>query len=69
MNGALDGVRIIDVSRVLAGPFCSMILGDLGAEVIKIEHHESGDETRGWGPHSQAGKAPTIYAPIEISKA
>ncbi|HBI04578.1 MAG TPA: CoA transferase, partial [Paenibacillaceae bacterium] len=50
MAGALDGIRIIDASRVLAGPFCSMILGDLGAEVIKIEHYESGDETRGWGP-------------------
>lgn len=50
VKGALDGIRIIDVSRVLAGPFCSMILGDLGAEVIKIEHHESGDETRHWGP-------------------
>ena len=50
MKGALDGIRILDVSRVLAGPFCSMILGDLGAEVIKIEHNASGDETRGWGP-------------------
>ncbi|MEY2195427.1 CaiB/BaiF CoA transferase family protein [Neobacillus sp. BF23-41] len=50
MRGALDGIRILDVSRVLAGPFCSMILGDLGAEVIKIEHYASGDETRGWGP-------------------
>ena len=50
MKGALDGIRILDVSRVLAGPFCSMILGDLGAEVIKIEHYTSGDETRGWGP-------------------
>lgn len=50
MKGALDGIRIIDVSRVLAGPFCSMILGDLGAEVIKIEHYKTGDETRGWGP-------------------
>ncbi|MEH7377881.1 CaiB/BaiF CoA transferase family protein [Neobacillus drentensis] len=50
MKGALDGIRILDVSRVLAGPFCSMILGDLGAEVIKIEHYASGDETRGWGP-------------------
>lgn len=48
--GALEGVRIIDLSRVLAGPFCTMILGDLGAEIIKIEHHENGDETRGWGP-------------------
>ena len=50
MVGALEGVRIIDLSRVLAGPFCTMILGDLGAEVIKIEHNENGDETRGWGP-------------------
>ncbi|WP_066062040.1 CaiB/BaiF CoA transferase family protein [Neobacillus soli] len=50
MKRALDGIRILDVSRVLAGPFCSMILGDLGAEVIKIEHYVSGDETRGWGP-------------------
>ncbi|WP_433957823.1 CaiB/BaiF CoA transferase family protein [Cytobacillus horneckiae] len=50
MSRALEGVRIIDASRVLAGPFCTMILGDLGAEVIKIEHHQSGDETRGWGP-------------------
>jgi crotonobetainyl-CoA:carnitine CoA-transferase CaiB-like acyl-CoA transferase len=50
VKGALDGIRILDASRVLAGPFCSMILGDLGAEVIKIEHYASGDETRGWGP-------------------
>jgi crotonobetainyl-CoA:carnitine CoA-transferase CaiB-like acyl-CoA transferase len=50
VKGALDGIRILDVSRVLAGPFCSMILGDLGAEVIKIEQYSSGDETRGWGP-------------------
>ncbi|MFS0785465.1 CaiB/BaiF CoA-transferase family protein [Shouchella sp. 1P09AA] len=50
MRGALEGMRIIDTSRVLAGPFCSMILGDLGAEVIKIEHVRNGDETRSWGP-------------------
>jgi crotonobetainyl-CoA:carnitine CoA-transferase CaiB-like acyl-CoA transferase len=50
VKGALDGIRILDASRVLAGTFCSMILGDLGAEVIKIEHYASGDETRGWGP-------------------
>lgn len=55
--GALDGIRIIDASRVLAGPFCSMILGDLGAEVIKIEHYESGDETRGWGPPFVKGES------------
>lgn len=55
--GALEGVRIIDLSRVLAGPFCTMILGDLGAEVIKIEHCENGDETRGWGPPFVSGES------------
>lgn len=55
--GALEGIKIIDVSRVLAGPFCSMILGDLGAEVIKIEHYKTGDDTRGWGPPFVEGES------------
>jgi crotonobetainyl-CoA:carnitine CoA-transferase CaiB-like acyl-CoA transferase len=46
----LTGVRVLDVSRVLAGPFCGQVLGDLGADVIKVEHPNSGDETRTWGP-------------------
>lgn len=50
MAGALEDVRVLDLSRVLAGPYCSMILGDLGADVIKVERPEVGDETRQWGP-------------------
>jgi CoA:oxalate CoA-transferase len=50
MTRPLDGVRVLDLSRVLAGPYCSMILGDLGAEVIKVEEPPNGDEARQVGP-------------------
>ena len=53
MTGALNNIKILDLSRVLAGPYCSMILGDLGAEVIKVEAPGGSDETRGWGPPFQ----------------
>jgi len=46
----LSGLKVLDFTRVLAGPLCTMMLGDLGAAVLKVERPESGDETRGWGP-------------------
>jgi crotonobetainyl-CoA:carnitine CoA-transferase CaiB-like acyl-CoA transferase len=46
----LDGLKVIDLTRVLAGPFCTMLLGDMGADVIKIEEPAAGDDARGWAP-------------------
>jgi crotonobetainyl-CoA:carnitine CoA-transferase CaiB-like acyl-CoA transferase len=54
---ALHGIRILDLSRVLAGPWCTMTLGDLGADVIKIENPKGGDDTRTWGPAFAGGES------------
>src|SRR2546428_12067688 len=54
---SLDGVRILDLSRVLAGPFCGMLLADLGADVIKVEDTGPGDESRTWPPHKDGESA------------
>src|ERR1051325_2943825 len=64
--GPLDGLLIADFSRVLAGPYCTMLLGDLGATVIKVES-PSGDDTRTWLPPSRDGVA-TYYLSINRNK-
>ena len=50
MTSALENIKVVDLTRTLAGPFCTMMLGDMGADVVKIEEPEHGDETRGWTP-------------------
>ena len=55
-QGALSGVRVLDLSRILAGPTCTQILGDLGADVLKVEQPGKGDDTRRWGPPYVSGR-------------
>ena len=57
MSMPLEGIRVLDLSRILAGPFCTMMLGDMGAEVIKVENPVGGDDTRGWPPFYEGGES------------
>ena len=57
MTRPLEGIKILDFSRALAGPYCTMLLADLGAEVIKVEAPGSGDDSRAWGPPFVEGES------------
>jgi len=67
MAAALDGIKVLDLSRILAGPWCTMTLADLGAEVWKIENPDGGDDTRTWMPPSVEGIS-TYYLSVNRSK-
>ncbi|MFQ5692194.1 MAG: CaiB/BaiF CoA transferase family protein [Nitrospinota bacterium] len=67
MAGALEGVRVLDLTRILAGPYATMMLADLGAEVLKVEIPGKGDDTRGWGPPFVEGES-TYFMSINRNK-
>ena len=64
----LTGLRVLDLSRVLAGPLCTMMLGDMGASVLKVERPDGGDETRGWGPPFDARGESAYYLSVNRNK-
>src|SRR5213594_2223404 len=57
MKAPLEGITVLDLTRVLSGPYCTMLLADMGARVIKIEQPGKGDDTRGWGPPFVEGES------------
>ncbi|HEX6106725.1 MAG TPA: CoA transferase, partial [Gemmatimonadales bacterium] len=68
MGLPLAGLRVLDLTRVLAGPLCTMMLGDLGADVLKIERPGEGDETRGWGPPFDARGESAYFLAVNRNK-
>src|SRR5687768_9347077 len=64
----LAGIKVLDLSRVLAGPLCTMTLGDLGAQVLKVERPGTGDETRGWGPPFDATGESAYFLAVNRNK-
>ena len=68
MRYPLEGVRVLDLTRVLAGPFCTMMLGDLGADVIKVERPGAGDDVRAWGPPFAPGGESAYFLCVNRNK-
>ncbi|MGH7666821.1 MAG: CaiB/BaiF CoA transferase family protein [Candidatus Dormibacteria bacterium] len=68
MSGPLAGVRVLELARVVAGPYCGMILGDLGADVIKVERPGEGDDLRHWGPPFMADDESTYFLSVNRNK-
>jgi crotonobetainyl-CoA:carnitine CoA-transferase CaiB-like acyl-CoA transferase len=66
-RGALDGITVLDLTRVLSGPYCTMLLGDMGARVIKVERPGRGDDTRAWGPPFLDGES-TYFLSVNRNK-
>ncbi|HKW65100.1 MAG TPA: CoA transferase [Candidatus Acidoferrum sp.] len=62
MNTILDGIRVVELTEALAGPYCAMLLGDLGADVIKVERSGTGDQSRSWGPPFVGGESAYFLA-------
>lgn len=68
LGGLLAGIRVVDLTRVLAGPYCTMMLGDLGADVIKVEEPRHGDDTRHWGPPFADGGESAYFLGVNRNK-
>src|SRR5690242_311560 len=64
----LEGIRVVDVTTSLAGPYCTEVLGALGAEVVKVEPPETGDEARTWGPPFAPGGESTMFLAMNAGK-
>lgn len=67
-RGPLDGIVVVDFSRVLAGPYATMLLGDFGAEIVKIERPGAGDDTRAWGPPFDSDGTATYFNSVNRNK-
>jgi formyl-CoA transferase len=68
MSRPLDGIRVLDLSRVLAGPYCTMVLGDLGADIVKVERADVGDDLRQWGPPFMPDGESTYFLSVNRNK-